>query len=107
MFEDLGKAIINILRSPEMVKLYAVAIGSLAWWFFDNYIDKPLARKIAYEIAVAIEKHTEEGTAVDTFLDEFIKRFEATAGRSPSAGELKTAVDIKNKVIKLEVNKKF
>lgn len=107
MFENLGEVVINILRSPEMVKLYAVALGSLAWWFFDNYINKPLARKIAYEIAVAIEKHTEENTAIDTFLDEFIKKFEAAAGRSPSAGELKTAVDIKNKVIKLELNKKF
>lgn len=99
--------LVRVLTSPEMVKAYAVFAGILVWWLIDNYVDKPAARRIALEIAVAIEKETKEGTPVDKFLDEFIKRFKVEKERDPSAGELKTALDIKNKRISLNYNKKF
>lgn len=97
----------NVLLSPAMQNVYAIAIGIIVAWLFDNYIDKPAVKKIAREVAIAVEKQTDEGTPLDAFLDEFIARFEVEKGREPTAGELKTALDFKNKTISIKLDKPF
>lgn len=97
----------EVLLSEAMLNIYAMALGIILTWLFNKYIHTPAARNIAYEVAKAIEKQAPEGTPLDTFLDEFVKRFNTELGRDPSAGELKTALDIKNKTISLKFNKEF
>ena len=97
----------NVLLSEGAFGIYATILGIILAYVFNNYINKPVARRIAYDVAVAVETQTEEGTALDTFLDEFIKRFNEEAGRDPNAGELKTALDIKNKRISIDFQRPF
>jgi hypothetical protein len=102
-----GEIAKNVVLSPAMLNVYAIAAGILLAWAFDNYVNKAWVKELALEIAKAVEKETPEGTPVDRFLDEFIARVEAKKGREPTAGELKTGIDVKNKVIKLDFEKKF
>lgn len=97
----------NILLSPAMLNVYAIALGILLAWIFDNFVNKAWVKELALEVAIAVEKETAEGTAVDRFLDEFIARVEQQKGREPTAGELKTALDVKNKKISIEFEKPF
>jgi len=97
----------NVLLSPAMLNVYAIALGILLAWIFDNFVNKAWVKELALEVAKAVEKETAEGTPVDSFLDEFIKRVETEKGRGPTAGELKTAVDVANKTIRLEYKKEF
>ena len=78
--------------------LYGVFFAGM--WVIDNKLNKPKALEIAYKIIGKVEDSTEEGTTLDNFMDQFIKAFEDLNGRKPSAGELKTAADIKKKVEK-------
>jgi len=102
-----GEIAKNVVLSPAMLNVYAIAAGILLAWLFDNYVNKTWAKELALEIAKAVEKETPEGTPVDRFLDEFIARVEIGKNREPTAGELKTAIDIANKTLKLEYKKEF
>ena len=102
-----GAIATDVLLSPAAINIYVIIAGILIGWLFDNYFNKPAIKAIAIEIAIAIEKETEEGTPLDTFLDRFINQVKEIKGREPTAGELKTALDLRNKTIKLNFNNKF
>jgi hypothetical protein len=105
---DWSEVAQNVLLSSLAIKGYAVAGSILAAYIFNNYIDKPIAKQVAYEVAKAVEDEAEEGTTLDTFLDEFIKRFENKKGRKPTASELKTGMDFKDKTdFNFEISRKF
>lgn len=97
----------NVLLSPAMLNVYAIALGIIVAWAFDNFVNKSWVKELALEVAKAVEKETDEGTPIDRFLDEFIARVEEQKGRKPTAGELKTALDIRNKKISIELEKPF
>ena len=104
---DWAEVLKNVLQSPAMLNVYAIALGIILAWVFDNFVNKSWVKELALEVAKAVEKETAEDTAVDRFLDEFIARVEQQKGREPTAGELKTALDIKNKKISIELKKPF
>ncbi|WP_018249856.1 hypothetical protein [Orenia marismortui] len=79
------------------VIVYGICFGAM--WFIDNKYNKRKVLKVAYNVVDKVEDVTEEGTTVDNFLDQFVKAYEDLFGKQPSAGELKTAADIKKKLV--------
>lgn len=104
---DYGEIAKNVLLSAAMVKVYAIAGGVIVSYVFSNYVDKPAVKSIALEVAEEVEKQTKEGTPEDIFLDKFIKNFKKKKGRKPNAGEIKTAVDLKDQKFGIEFSKDF
>jgi hypothetical protein len=94
--------LLEAAQNPIIIRIIGSLFGAGALWLIDNKVDFPQAKKLALEIAKIAEDEFEEGTSWDNFLDSFISKFEEENGRKPRAGELKTALDVKDKVLKLK-----
>ena len=93
---DLGEILSFANSGIGQIITFGVCFAGM--WLIDNKWNKSGALQIAYNIADKVEDNTKEGTTLDNFLDQFTKAFEMYTGRKPSAGELKTAADVKKKV---------
>lgn len=99
--------VLAIIKNPAIVGATMMLFGLLVAWLFDNKMDKKETMKMILEYVQKAESVTEEGTYVDTFLDGFIVYFEQQKGRLPSAGELKTGLDMGKDYMGINFEKRF
>ena len=94
--------IITIIE-PLAIQIFVILLSMFCIWLLDNKINKPSVSKIVVDVLSRLEAETSEGTFLDMFLDEFLKR----KGKEPSAGELKSALDLSKNDFKITFNKQF
>lgn len=96
-----------LLTNPVIIGAIGLVAGIIVEFVVDNYIDKPSVKFLAYQVLNALDKAVDDETKFGIFLENFVKAFKDEKGKEPSAGELKTAVDLANKEFGLKYNKQF
>ena len=83
-----------LLASEAIMGFFGIAIGWLFWWALDNFVPFPRAATIAYALIAAVQDAADD-TTWDNFIEKFIEQYEKVYDKKPSAGDLKTAADIR------------